>query len=42
MELLTPLEENLIKRSVMGDILKKSAAKFPDNRILRFRDKNYT
>ncbi|MBT3311356.1 MAG: AMP-binding protein [Desulfobacterales bacterium] len=42
MELSTPLEQNLLKRCVVGDLLVKSVAKNPNNRILRFRDKNYT
>jgi len=36
------LEKNLLNRSVVGDILRKSAARHPDKRVLRFRDRNYT
>jgi acyl-CoA synthetase (AMP-forming)/AMP-acid ligase II len=38
----TPLEQNLLCRSVVGDILLKSAARHPNRRVLRFRDRNYT
>ena len=36
------LEQNLLRRSVVGDLLVKSVERNPNNRILRFRDKNYT
>ena len=36
------LEQNLLSRNVAGDILLKSAARHPDKRVLRFRDRNYT
>jgi acyl-CoA synthetase (AMP-forming)/AMP-acid ligase II len=42
MERSTPLEQNLLRRSVVGDLLVKSVERNPNNRILRFRDKNYT
>ena len=38
----SPLEQNLLSRNVVGDILLKSAARHPNKRVLRFRDKNYT
>jgi fatty-acyl-CoA synthase len=36
------LEQNLLSRNVVGDILLKSAARHPNKRVLRFRDRNYT
>lgn len=36
------LEQNLLTRNVTGDILLKSAARHPNRRVLRFRDRNYT
>lgn len=36
------LEQNQLSRNVVGDILLKSAARHPNKRVLRFRDKNYT
>lgn len=39
---LTSLERNLLSRNVVGDILRKSAARHPNRRVLRFRQKNYT
>lgn len=39
---LTSLERNLLSRNVVGDVLLKSAARHPNRRVLRFRQKNYT
>jgi fatty-acyl-CoA synthase len=39
---LTPLERNLVRRSVAGDILARSASRHPTKRALRFRDRNHT
>ena len=36
------MDQNLLTRNVVGDILHKSAARHPDKRVLRFRDRNYT
>ena len=36
------LDQNLLSRHVVGDILLRSAARHPDRRVLRFRQKNYT
>jgi fatty-acyl-CoA synthase len=36
------LEQNLLTRNVVGDILLKSAARHPNKRVLRFRDRHYT
>ncbi len=38
----SPLQQNLLNRNVVGDILLKSAARHPNRRVLRFRDRNYT
>ena len=38
----TSLGQNLLNRNVMGDLLLKSAARHPNKRVLRFRQKNYT
>jgi fatty-acyl-CoA synthase len=38
----TSLEQNLLSRNVVGDILLRSAARHPNRRVLRFREKNYT
>jgi fatty-acyl-CoA synthase len=38
----TPLEQNLLSRNVVGDILRRSAARHPNRRVLRFGKKNYT
>jgi len=38
----TSLEQNLLSRNVMGDILLRSAARHPNRRVLRFRGKHYT
>ena len=39
---LSSLEQNLLRRSAVGDILVRSAARHPNRRVLRFRDKTYT
>ncbi|MEW6442555.1 MAG: long-chain-fatty-acid--CoA ligase [bacterium] len=41
-EELTSLEQNLLRRNVAGDILKRSARRHPDRRALRFLRRNYT
>ena len=38
----TALEQNLMNRTAVGDLLARSAARHPDRRVLRFRDKIYT
>ncbi|MBT3311051.1 MAG: AMP-binding protein [Desulfobacterales bacterium] len=40
--MVATLGQNILRRSVVGDLLVKSTARNPNNRILRFRDKNYT
>ncbi len=36
------LEKNLLSRTSIGDILVRSAARHPNRRVLRYKDKNYT
>lgn len=33
---------NMLSRNVVGDILRRSAARHPNRRVLRFRERNYT
>jgi len=39
---LTPYEENVIRRVAVGDLLVRTAARYPHMEALRFRDRNYT
>ena len=39
---LTPYEENVLRRVAVGDFLARSAARYPQEEALRFRDRSYT
>ncbi len=39
---LTPYEENVIRRVAVGDMLIRTAARYPHTKALRFRDRTYT
>lgn len=39
---LTPYEENVMRRVSVGDMLVRTAARYPNLKALCFRDKNYT
>ncbi len=39
---LTPYEENMLRRVAVGDFLTRSAARYPREETLRFRDRSYT
>ncbi len=39
---MNPLEENLLRRNVVGDTLRRSAARYPNKTAIIFRDKHLT
>ena len=39
---LTPYQENVLRRVAIGDLLVRTAARYPHKKALRFRDRTYT
>jgi len=39
---LSSFEKNVLRRASVGDMLVRTAARFPDKVALKFRDKSYT